>query len=297
MTCFADSRPFDRILRSALSGTLAVCLACNWALSAAAAAELQYPLSIAVADDGQMYLADRNLPGVFRAQDGKLSVLFQASKRFKTPLNAVRCVALDREGKLLAGDSAARNVFRFNDEGQPEPITRVTDGLGLVGIPMDVAVNSQGDIFTSDLEIQRIVKIPHGGDEPEEVAEISGCRGLFMDAKDRLWVVSTTNDQLYRIGPTGEKEVIVPGRPFEFPHTVVVTDDDTAYVCDGYAKAIWRVPPEGVPEKLVAGEPFDNPVGLALHDNQLYVADPRARAVFRVDLEGKVSRVPLQSAE
>lgn len=260
-------------------------------------AELQYPLSIAVSAEGTIFLADRNLPGVFRAKEGKLSVLFQASKRFRTPLNAVRCVALDREGKLLAGDSAARNVFRFDDSGKPVPITKETGGLGMIGIPMSVAVDSQGTIFASDLEIQRIVKVPAGSDQPVEVAEIAGCRGLFIDSQDRLWVVSTTQNQLHRIAPDGTKEVIVPGRPFQFPHTVVVAADGTAYVCDGYAKAIWKVVAGSEPTKLVEGGPFQNPVGLALQGDRLWVADPRVPGVFQVDFAGQVTPIPLQAAD
>ena len=260
-------------------------------------AELQYPLSIVIAQDGTIFLADRNLPGIFRGSEGKLTVLFQASKRFRTPLNAVRCVALDRDGNLLAGDSAARNVFRFDESGKPVPVTKETGGLGQIGIPMSIAVDSQGTLFVSDLEIQRIVKIPAGGDQPVEVAEIAGCRGLYVDSQDRLWVVSTTQNQLHRISPDGKKEVIVAGRPFEFPHTVVVASDGTAYVCDGYAKAIWKVVEGSAPTKLVAEAPFQNPVGMTLHGDRLWVADPRVPGVFQVDFAGQITPIPLKSAD
>lgn len=260
-------------------------------------AELQYPISIVVAQDGTVYLADRNLPGIFRGSEGKLTVLFQASKRFRTPLNAVRCVALDRDGKLLAGDSAARNLFRFDESGKPVPVTKETGGLGQIGIPMSIAVDSQGTLFVSDLEIQRIVKIPAGSDQPVEVAEIAGCRGLCIDSQDRLWVVSTTQNQLHRIGPDGKKEVIVAGRPFEFPHTVVVASDGTAYVCDGYAKAIWKVVEGSAPTKLVEGAPFQNPVGMTLQGDRLWIADPRVPGVFQVDFAGQITPLPLKSAD
>jgi streptogramin lyase len=260
-------------------------------------AELQYPLSIAVASNGDLFLADRNLPGVWKIGGGKLSVHFQASKKFRTPLNAVRCVRLDHEGKLLAGDSATRNVYRFDDEGHPHPITKTTNGMGLIGIPMDIAVNSRGDVYVSDLEIQRVVKIPQGSDQPEEVAEISGCRGLFIDKDDYLWVVSTTTDQLHRITPDGEQTIVARGRPFQFPHTVVVGDDGTVFVCDGYAKTMWKIAADGKPVALAAGEPLVSPVGLAIKDDVLYVADPRAKSVFTIDSSGKITRVGLQADE
>ncbi|MDA1055072.1 MAG: hypothetical protein O3C40_32010 [Planctomycetota bacterium] len=250
----------------------------------------QYPLSIAVSGSTMM-LADRELHGVWKLENGELSAYFMGSKKFRTPLNAIRCVEFDSDGKLLAGDSSTREVYRFDDEGKPVPLTD-----GGIGIAMDIAVNKAGDLFVSDLEIQRIMKVPKAGGKPEEVAEISGCRGLFVDKEDHLWVVSTTNDQLYRISPDGKSETIVEGRAFEFPHTVVVDDDLTAYVCDGYAKTIWKIVRDGKPEAWVKGDPLVNPVGMAIQGDTIYVVDPRALAVFEIDREGKLTTIPLKPA-
>ena len=263
---------------------------------ASQAAEFVYPLSIAAADNGDLFVADRNLPGIWKISAGKASLYYQASKQFRTPLNAVRCVRMDNEGHLLAGDSATRNIYRFDDAGQPQPITKATNGMGLIGIPMDIGVNSKGDIYVSDLEIQRVVKIPQGADEPVEVAEISGCRGLFVDEDDSVWVVSTTTDQLHRIAADGTRTVVAPGRPFQFPHTVVVGSDGAAYVCDGYAKTIWKIV-DGKPVALVAGDPLVGPVGLAIKDDVLYVVDPRAKSVFTVDTNGKLTKVVIEADE
>ncbi len=254
------------------------------------AQEVQYPLSIAVKDSTIM-LADRNVPGIWKLEDGKATAYFVGSKKFRTPLNAVRCVEFDSDGKLLAGDSSTREVYRFDDEGKPVPLTD-----GGIGIAMDIAINKAGDLFVTDLEIQRVMKVPKAGGKPEEVTEISGCRGLFVDKEDHLWVVSTTKNQLYRISPDGKEEIVAPDRPFEFPHTVVVDDDLTAYVCDGYAKTIWKIPRGGKPEAWIKGEPFVNPVGMAIQGETIYVVDPRAVAVFEIDREGKIKPTVLKPA-
>lgn len=259
---------------------LLVAVLCSSASSAQETFE--YPISIAVSEAGT-YVADLNLPALWKLDGKDLSLEFKASKKFRTPLNKIRCVEFDNEGRLFAGDSATREVYRF-DEGKPVPLTG-----GSVGIPMDIAFNSAGDMFVTDLEIQRVMKIAKDASEPEEVAQIAGCRGLFVDHEDHLWVVSTTKDQLHRIAPDGKAEVIVKDRPFQFPHTVVVNADLTAYVCDGYAKTIWRIPQGGEPAALVKGEPFVNPVGMALHRGKIYVADPRATGVYEIDMEGKVT--------
>ena len=51
---------------------------------------LQYPLTaVASADGKSLFIADLDQPGVWKLSDGKLSLFFQASKKFRTPLNRV----------------------------------------------------------------------------------------------------------------------------------------------------------------------------------------------------------------
>jgi hypothetical protein len=251
-----------------------------------------------------MYLADRNLPGIWRLKDGSLSLLFKGAKQFKTPLNAIRCVAMSQQDKLLAGDTATRDIFRIDDQGQPVSLTRIatataatpaapaagkpsTSPLGPIGMPMDIAVAANGDLFVSDLELHRIVKVPKDGGEPKEFAAIAAPRGLFCDKSDTLWVIS--GRKLVKIAPSGEKTTVVGDGKFEFPHTVAVAGDGTAYVCDGYAQAIWKVAAGSEPVKLASGSPLVSPVGMRLAGDRLFVVDPQARAVFQVTLDGKTS--------
>jgi DNA-binding beta-propeller fold protein YncE len=254
----------------------------------AQAEDFKYPLSAAVAADGTMYVADRNLPGIWKITDGKKEIFFQGSKKFRTPLNAVRCVALDKKGRLLAGDSATREVYRFDKSGKPTPLTNSG-----IGIPMSIAVDSDGNLFVADLELRsklhRIWKIPAEGGKPEEFAAVPAPRGLAIDKQNRVWVVSHGKDQLLRISADGKKvETIVKGRAFQFPHNVVLDKDNTAYISDGYAKSVWKVGPEGKPEKWITGKPLVNPVGLAWQGDNLIIVDPRANNIFVADKEGKV---------
>ncbi len=253
----------------------------------------QYPLSVAVREkDNSIFVADRNLPGVWKLADGELSVFFQGSKKFRTPLNAVRCVAIDKKGQVLAGDSATREVYRISDAGQATPLTN-----GGIGIPMSIALDSAGNIFVADLELHRIWKVPPEGGTPEEFAAVPAPRGIFIDAEDRLWIVSHGKNQLLRLSPDAQVETIVEGRPFQFPHTVEVDDAGVAYVCDGYAKTIWKIEPGKKPEKLASGAPLDNPVGLALQGDALLVADPRAGGIYRVDAAGKITKLEWKLAD
>lgn len=245
---------------------------------------MKYPLAAAVGADGVVYVADRDLPGVWKLADNKWSIHFQGSKKFRTPLNAVRCLAIDPQGKLLAGDSATREIYRFDDAGQPQPLTK-----GNVGIPMALAVAKDGTIYASDIEIQRIVKIPAEGGEPIEVAELAATRGLAIDSEGRLIAVCHGKNAVIRLSADGkERETLVEGRPFQFSHHVVLGPKGEAYIADGYAKTIWKVEGKGAPVPFIAGEPLKNPVGLAWRGDELLIVDPHVKAVLRRTAEGKI---------
>jgi sugar lactone lactonase YvrE len=332
-----------------------VCFLALWTVSAAAA-DPQYLVSIAATESGTIYLADVNLPGVWKLENEKLTLLFEGSKTFRTPLNRIRCVAIDSDGKLLAGDSATRDIYRFDDSGKPVGLTQKSGPAaatpekaapppatgkdaekpaaeknedkksdtafaeaeqdtkkaedaekkstektapaarkpfvhGEIGIPMDIAVDKAGDIFVSDLELHRIVKVAKAGGPAKEFAKVQAPRGLCMDADQNLWVIS--GRKLVKVSPAGEQTTVVEDGTFNYPHTVAVAADKTAYVCDGYEKCIWKVPTGAKPEKLVSGEPFINPVGMRLAGEKLYVVDPRAKAVFQITLDGKLTSVPM----
>lgn len=255
------------------------------------AQEMQYPLAVAAADGETLYVADRDLPGIWQIAGGAPQVFFAGLKQLKTPLNAPRALALDQDGRLLAADSATREVYRFSAEGAPQPLT-----ASGIGIPMGIAVEKSGDLLVSDLELHCIWRVPAGGGTPSKLTDISAPRGVCLDGKGRLWVVSRGADELLRVSTKGKVEVVVKGRVFGFAHDVALDAHGVAYISDGYGHAIWKVEPDKAPVVWVEGDPLVNPVGLAWQGKDLLVADPRAKAIFRIDPAGKVSPVKAESA-
>ncbi len=250
-------------------------------------AQLQYPLDLTATEEGTFYVADRKLPGIWKVSEGKFSVFFQGEKTFRTPLNAVRCVAIAADGSLLAGDSATREVYKFDQDQKPQPLTR-----GKIGIPSALLID--GDtVFVSDLELQRIWSFPLAGGEPKEVAVIAGVRGLAKHPDGKLLCLTTLEDPLRTIGEDGTVASILKGRPFQMPHHIVVVGD-MVYVADNYANTVWKVNLTGdaLAEPFFAGEPLQKPVGLGLFKEELLVADPHAQKIFRIDLSGKINEIP-----
>jgi hypothetical protein len=254
-----------------------------------------YPLSVAAAPTGELYVADHHLPGIWQVQDGRLSLFFLGQKTFRTPLNAIRCVAVDGQGRLLAGDSATGDVYRFDDQGQPQSLTGRDRPLGPITLPYSIAVDAAGNLLVTDQGEgdQRIVKIPPDGGSVEQMAEVFTPRGVCVDSEQRVWVISQR--RLLRLLPDGTRETVVDDGVFQFPHAVVVRADGTAYVSDGYARTIWKIDPGQAPKAWVQGDPLKNPVGMTLWNDQLVVADPHARALFAIDWAGNLSRLELQA--
>lgn len=246
-------------------------------------AQMQYPLALVGAEKGLIYVADRKLPGIWKVSDGKAEIYFRAEKQFRTLLNAVRCLALDAKGRLLVGDSSTREIYRFTADGKPEPLTD-----GKIGIPMAIAVNKQGELFVADLETQRIWRIPATGGEPKEFAVIAGVRGLGFDSQGRLVAVTNQTNPVQRFDSEGKPEILVKGRPFQFPHHVAVDAEDNLYIADNYASAIWKVEPGKPPQKFVEGKPLEKPVGVAWQGKYLLIADPHAKQVFQADTKGQL---------
>lgn len=252
----------------------------------AAVGQMQYPLSVTANTDGEIFVADRNLPGVWKIVDGQAEIFFQGSRTFRTPLNAIRCVMLDEKGRLLAGDSSTRDVYRFDADRKPVPLTN-----GSIGIPMAIAVATTGELYVADLELHRIWKVPALGGKPEEFAVIRAPRGLAIDAENRLFVVSHGDNQILRVDPDGTQHVVVKDRPFDFPHQLVIHPEQGIFVVDGYAKTVWKVASDGTIDTLVSGDPLLNPVGLAGGAQGLYIADPRRKAIYACDFDGKLTTV------
>lgn len=255
------------------------------------AAEFEYPLAVVVDKQGSIFVADRKLPGIWKISEGKTEVFFQGSKKFRTPLNAVRCLALDEQGNLLAGDSATREIYRFSSDGKPTPLTQ-----GKIGIPMAIAVNSTGDIYVSDLEIRSIVTVPKQGGTPELFVAGLPVHGLAFEGDGHLLAVVHAKNQVLRIAADKKIEVLISERLFQFPHNIAVDDSGNRYIADGYAKTIWKISTDSAktkPTAFIAHETLKNPVGLTWHDKQLYVADPKTKAILIFDQSGKMtSRFP-----
>jgi sugar lactone lactonase YvrE len=275
------------VREKAMKTSVLVCLllicSANVSLTAqdqAQVATWKYPISVAASVDA-IYVADRQLPGIWVVKDGKAKVYFKADKKIGSALNAVRCLAMDQSGHLVAGDSATRDVYRFDDQRVPLALTG-----GKIGIPMGIAVAKDGTLFVSDLELKQIVRIPVDSRNVEVVAAVEAPTGLALAANGDILVICRAKDPVRRVTAAGEVSVVVAGTPFGFPQDIAVDGEGKIFVTDGYAKAIFSATAGEAPTKLFAGDPLVHPVGICRSGDVMLVVDPRAKKLFRLVDDG-----------
>lgn len=254
-----------------------------------AAAQLRYPIDVAVHEDS-IYVVDRTLPGVQKiSPDGQLSVVFEASKKFRTPLNGARSIVVAPDGGLIVGDSATRQLYRLTGD-QPEAILTSKTGIG---VPYAMAYDQQGNLFVADLEPPgRIYRVPVGKTEPEVFAVQPGVRGLTIDAEGNLITVTGLAEALLKFSPMGKRTVILGNRPFRFPNAVVAKGSDL-FVSDSYGKCIWKINSAGEASKFCESG-LTYPGGMTVHGDNLLVTDAKVGKIMSISPDGMASEVQVK---
>jgi sugar lactone lactonase YvrE len=245
------------------------------------ASEPDYPLAVAVSGD-DVYVVDLDLPGVWKAGESR-ELFARGTKLLRKPMNRPRCVIMHPDGGVLVGDSATREIYRIESAGaEPKPLTD-----GHVGIAMAMTLDAEGKtLYVGDAEKRATFRLPISGGMPELVARVN-ARGLAFDADGKLWAVTPDDAAIQRIDvETKEVEKIVTGRPFQYPNGLCWAGDH-GYVTDGYGKCIWKFTADGKTEKWHEGDPLVGPVGIAVDDKSVFVADPKQKQVYQFDRESK----------
>jgi len=246
--------------------------------AAASPAEVAYPLNLAVGPAGEITIVDLDLPGLWRlaAPDESPTLFFRGTKLLRQPMNRPRCVVALTDGSVLVGDSASRDIYRI--AADTTELKGLTDGF--IGIPMSLIVDPSGEtVYVGDAEKRALFRFPLAGGKPELVARVN-ARGLSFGPEGLLWAITPDDAAVVTIDDQGKVEPRVTGRPFQYPGGIVHVGQ-TAYVTDGYGKAIWKIAPGEAPQKWFEGQPLKHPVGIAKTDDALLVADPHNKQVFR----------------
>ena len=267
---------------------------------------LNFPYSLAVDDEGNLYIADSENHRVRR---------------------------VDAESGVIT-TFAGTGEEGFGGDGGPATEARLD-------WPSGVALDSQGNVYIADQENERIRRVdPEGiitthagsgsyryeGEEdgiPATEARLNWPTGVAVDAEDNVYIADSYNGVIrkvdttgiittiagsgrtYGFGVTADENEVGDGGPateakLDYPTALAVDAEGNVYIADRGYNRIRRVEPGGVITTIAGtgeagfggdGGPaaqaqLNGPAGIALDEEggNVYIADSRNNLVRRIDL-------------
>lgn len=275
------------------------------------------PRSVVTDRAGNLYAVDMTGRVQKYSPEGGYLLAWQMPQ---TDLGRPKGLACDRQGNVVVLEPHYHRVNHFSTNG-------VLAGLwgshgtnaGELSFPRAVAVNSRGEIWTSEYglveRVQRfVVDLPN---DPPKTAATNGTNriparlllslgspgmepgqfnrpeGLCVDAQDRLYVADSCNHRIQVFDNEGHflRQFGRPGHgkgELSYPYDVAVDREGRCYVCEFGNHRVQVFDTNGAPLEILGGAGaapgrFANPWGLALDPaGNLYVADSQNHRVQKL---------------
>jgi sugar lactone lactonase YvrE len=315
------------------------------------------PMGLAQDPDGNVFVSDRGrgLRGrlIWRiTPDGVAHALAGTGSKgdplpgveaLRSPLRSPEGLCLDAAGRLVFADQAASLVLRIDAAGRLERVA----GTGARGFggdggpatdatlhqPYDVRADSRGNLFVADVANHRIRRIGadgiittvagtgeagYSGDGgPAREARLHTPYGVFLDARDRLWIADTENHVVRRVDGDGTITTVAgtgrrgfggdggPAREalLDAPQSLWIDAGGRVFVGDEHNHAVRVIDPDGTISTLAGdgrpGRAEDGAAGararlrdpeavLLRPDGTLLVTDGDNGRVVRLDRAGRL---------
>ena len=177
-------------------------------------------------------------------------------------------IAISKSGEVYVADQTNRRVQVFDREGkflrkwgeygvQPGQFGGNTNPKSRVGGPQFIAIDSAGDVFTTEASVGRVQKFSPDGkpllawgtleDKPGGFgglftafkAKLVGPIGLCFDHEDRLWITAVSGRvqcftrECKFLGGLSETQGAAPGQ-FSAPHGIAINSRGEIFVVDTY---------------------------------------------------------------
>lgn len=239
---------------------------------------LHNPYALAIADSGEIYIADRDNDRVVR-----------------WPSWAVGNTDL-RTGTVVAGGLGQGSLATHLD------------------YPQGIAIDSSGNIYVADTENHRVQKWAPGGTSGVTVAGGNGVGsatnqltlpwGIALDGDDNLLIVDYGNHRVVRWAPEAVEGVVVAGgngqgstlNKLSLPSGIAIDGDENLFIADRGNHRVVKWEPEATEGVVVAGgngagdglDQLDLPTGVDLDSaGNVFVADMGNHRIVRwaVDAE------------
>jgi len=277
--------------------------ASQWNGRGDSAGALNYAEGLAIDPQGKLLVADTWNDRILRYDaDGKSLSAFGLHGHKDGELESPRAVTTDTRGNIYVADCWNHRIQKFSRDGKVHLTFGKKggpwgddEGDGLLLYPYSVAVDSQGNMYVSDYNNNRLQKFNSRGKfvlkwgvEGRQDGQFNHPGALVMDKQDRLWVADVGNNrvQRFRFDRAGRpvfdgqwgKEGVEPGE-FDRPYGLAVDKDGNFYVADFGNHRVQKFDSRGrlqyLFDKYGSGDgELDSPMALAVDDTGvLYVSD------------------------
>ncbi len=204
-----------------------------------------HPKDIAIGQDGKIYVADGFTRSILVIKDGKfISIIGNPQE-----LNSPHGLALDEDrGRLFVTDPTNNAIHAYSLDGEYlfsiESAAKESAVWPRFGAPVDIVVNSNGDIYFTDQGNARVLIFDKYGEYVGNFAN-RGVRpgnlvmpkGIAVDSADNIYVVDAALENVQVFDREG-RLLLVFGRggtglgEFTVPHGIYIAKDDTIFVAD-----------------------------------------------------------------
>jgi hypothetical protein len=174
-------------------------------------------------------------------------------------------IAVDRKSTVyvanLMGGSANKGSITIYKAGAIKPSMTITEGLVN---PYSVAVDSNGNLFATNLDSNTIVGYRAGAKSPFETIDFSSygeAAGLATDQKNNLWIANPFGDEVDEI-PAGSSTPQNAGLSgLNGPSDVSVGQQDTLFASDfsGGAVSVYKNGSQSPWAFIIMGIKMDGP--------------------------------------
>ena len=214
--------------------------------------------------------------------------------REPTPSRNRRRVLAIALGALVAVVVAALTAFiglGAQSSAPPNSPQIVLPFAGL-NVPMDVAVDTKGNIYASDSHHNRVLELA-AGSTSQTVLPFTGLDnplGVAVDDKGNVYVADTINNRVLELAAGSTTQTVLPFTGLDLPHGVAVDNEGGVYVADMMHDRVLELFAGSTSQTELPFTGLYMPSGLAVDsDRALYVADLLNARVLKMPYLAKIA--------
>lgn len=171
------------------------------------ATALRRPISLALADDGTLYVGDQLGIHQFDANGKYVKTLYKTGP--ETGMRLAAALALAPNGELYAADTFSNLIYRLKTDGTL--VGKIGEGEVRLDGPVALEFDPQGNLFIINQNAGEVLKLdPSGkllmkvGTKGEQNGQFLRPRGMTLDKDGNIYVTDLTTFHIQKFDKTGK---------------------------------------------------------------------------------------------